>query len=243
MHTQRRPKILELLFVVAILLNVLTWFHARYVTSRWLNVPPVPSEISASSLSVGDKQFAYRVIGTMLQNLGDEGGRSTPLNEYNYNEISKWLFLADKLDPKSHYMPFLASFYFGAVEQPEKVKALLDYLAMVGQRSGGERWRWLAHAVYLARWQVGDLDKALELSYILADLKEPNLPLWTKQMPAFVLNAKGNKEEAVAVMLEILKTSADNIHPNEVNYTRDYICTRILEEEEAAKRALCADIP
>lgn len=241
--TQARPKLLKLLFALVILLNVLTWFYARHSFARWLNVPPVPSQSAAAAFSLGDTQFSYRAIATMVQNLGDTGGRSMPLKSYDYERLSGWLGLLDKLDPKAHYAPFLAAFYFGGVADAQKLPPIIDYLAVVGQRPGAERWRWLAQAVYLARWEMKDLDKALELAHSLASLKEPGLPLWTRQMPAFILNAKGNKEEAAAVMLEILKTSADNIHPNEVNYTKDYICTRIMGKEEAEKAPLCRDIP
>lgn len=245
-----QKRILYLLFVMAIILNVLSWLYVRDIQARWLNVPPVPlkeddvpSEEGALAFALGDQQLAYRTIGIMLQNLGDTGGRSTPLRDYDYEALSRWFILADKLDPGSHFTPFLAAFYFGAVDDPSRLPPLLDYLERVGVRPGGERWRWLAQAVYIARWQMNDLDKALQLARKLAALDYPGMPTWTDQMPAFILGAKGNKEEALAIMLEILKTSADKIHPNEVNFTRDYICTRLLDESEAAGHPLCRDIP
>lgn len=239
----RKSITLELLLVVAVILNVVTWFHARFEKARWINVPPVPKIQTAGGFALGDSQFAYRTIGITLQNLGDTGGRSTAMDDYNYNDLVKWFYLADRLDPNSHFVPFLAAYYFGAARKPESLNPLLDYLAAVGQRPGGERWRWLGQAVYIARWQMQDLDKALELANILANLNQPDLPLWTRQMPAFILNARGDKSEAADLLLEMLKDNAENIHPNEVNYTRDYICTRILEEEKAKNMPLCQNIP
>ena len=93
----RKSKILELLLVVAVLLNILTWFHGRFTSAKWLNVPSVPSHNASSVFALGDQQFSYRVIGNMLQNLGDTGGRSTALRDYDYERLSGWFFLADKL--------------------------------------------------------------------------------------------------------------------------------------------------
>ena len=241
--SKSQNSILWFFLLSAVILNVMVWLSVRDVQGRWLNVPPVPSDISATAATLGDTQFAYRTVGVMLQNLGDTGGESRALKEYDYERLNEWFFLADRLDPKGHFVPFIAAFYFGAVQDPEKLAPLLDYLKVVGSRPGEERWRWLAQAVYLARYKMNDLDKAYELAVALASLEDDDRPAWAQQMPAFILNAKGSKEEALAVMLEILKTSVDKIHPNEVNFTRDYICTRILDPQESRDHPLCQGSP
>src|SRR5690606_23680957 len=134
---------------------------------------------------------------------GDTGGRTTSLNDYNYEELAKWFFLADTLDPVSNYVPYLAAFYFGGVQEPEKFRPVLDYLVHVGNRAEGEKWRFLAHAVYLARFELEDNDTALELANKLARVNNPNMPGWTRQMPAFIMNTQGKKEAAYALLLEM----------------------------------------
>ena len=42
-------------------------------------------------------------------------------------------------------------------------------------------------------------------------------------------------------MIEVLKESAQDLHPNEVYFMKDYICERILDEEEAAIHPLCME--
>ena len=86
---------------------------------------------------------------------------------------------------------------------------------------------------------MGDLDLALKFADALASLEEPGMPAWTRQMPAFILNAKGNKGEALEVMTRLLGANAGRIHPNEANFTREYICTRILNPAEAKTFPLC----
>ncbi|MCK5284757.1 MAG: hypothetical protein KAJ86_04140 [Alphaproteobacteria bacterium] len=238
-----KERTISIFLAFAVLLNISVWFYARDMKSQWLNVPPTPSTLGASAFAMGDKQLAYRSIAIMLQNLGDTGGRSTAFTKYNYEELSKWLFLTRDLDAKSNHIPFLASFYFGSTPDVTQLPLLLDYLHVAGQTPGGKRWRWLVQAIYLARFKMNDLDRALKYAKTLAELENPDMPTWTRQMPAFVMNAKGNKEEAIGMLLEILNSGEDHLHPNEINHTREYICTRILDEKEAASNPLCENLP
>lgn len=233
---------IKLLLMVALVINVSFWFSFRDVKGRWINVPPAPDVKYADSYGLGDRSFAYRLNGIMIQNLGDTGGRSTSLKDYNYHALTKWFYLQDHLDPTSDFIPYLASFYFGGVQEPELFRPVLDYLSEVGSRADGQKWRWLAQGVYLARYKMEDIDRALELANILANTKNENAPSWVRRMPAFIMTAKGEKQAAYALLLEILRTSAEDLHPNEVNATRAYICMRILSEEEAAANPLCENL-
>ena len=122
----------------------------------------------------------------------------------------------------------LGATYFGAVQDKEKLRYIFDYLAQVGARPDGEKWRWLGHAVFLAKHELKDNEKALELAYILADNKNPDLADWAKQMPAFILQEQGQPELAYKIMLNILISNIDTMHPNEINYMQDYICNKLL---------------
>jgi hypothetical protein len=65
------------------------------------------------------------------------------------------------------------------------------------------------------------------------------LPLWAKQMPAFVMSDKGDKDAALDLMINLIKDEGENVHPNEVNFMVYYICERILEPHEAQQFDLC----
>lgn len=228
-------------FLISALVGVICfWMQVRYTQAEWVNVPPVPSDVGATGFALGDKQMAYRSFGLMLQNIGNIGGRSVPLQEYDFGMLKQWFDLEDRLDPQSDFVPLLAAYYFGATPDAAQLDPVIDYLATVGQRRGKEKWRWLAHAIYLARFMQNDLDKALELSYILAAMENRvNLPHWAKQMPAFIMAQQGDKEAAKNMLLTMLKENAEKMHPNEVNFTIGYICERILDKREAAEMPLC----
>ncbi len=234
--------IIQICLALALVLNILFWLSVRDVKSRWSNVPPPPNIKYASIYGLGDASFAYRLNGIMMQNLGDTGGRVTPLKDYNYETLGRWFYLQDSLDPVSNFTPYLAAYYFSNVQKPEMLPPLLDYLSDIGNRPYGEKWRWLAQGVFLARYQLKDLDRALEMANALANTKNDNVPVWVHQMPAFVLSARGEKEAAYAILLEILKSRGEKLHPNEVNATKAYICTRILGKEDAAVNPLCESL-
>lgn len=232
-----------LFFLMMLAGNIAFWYHAHDIRAEWANVPPAPSESGAAILTLGDEQFAYRSAGIMLQNLGDTGGRVTKLSDYHYDELGHWFFLLNKLDSASHFIPFLAAYYFGAVQGPSKLGPVVDFLAAVGAQDEGEDWRWLAQAVYLARYGMKDMDKALKLSYQLADLWQEGRPGWMKQMPVFVTAAEGDKQAAYDLMVAILQNEADRMHPNEVNFMISYICERLLDGQAAKTNPLCQDFP
>ncbi len=242
MNSLNQELFVKAALAAVLVLNVAFWFSIRDIRSHWNNVPPVPDEKYASAYGLGDKSFAYRLNGIMIQNLGDTGGRVTSLKDYDYGKLAKWFFLQDHLDKKSNFIPYLAGYYFSGVQEPEKFRPVLDYLEQVGNRDYGQKWRWLAQAVFIARYKLNDLDKALSLANVMAKINNDNMPSWARQMPAFIMSAKGEKDAAYALMLEILKTSADKMHPNEVNAMRAYICEQILEMEEAKQDPICEGI-
>lgn len=240
---RRQLTFIWVLLWFALSLNVLTWFSVRHEQSRWTNVPTAPSANAALGMGLGDAQLSYRIISLMVQNMGDFGGRRSLLLEYNYETLSNWFYLSDKLDAKSDFVSYLAAFYFSAVANPAKLPPLINYLYAVGNNPNGEKFRWLAQAVYLARYKMEDYDLAYKMAQDLANMNRPDLPIWARSMPAYVKSAAGEKEAAIAILLELLSTSSDKLHPNEVNATVAKICEDLLDAEEAKRHPLCQKTP
>lgn len=245
LHKKKTHSVTALL-LIALMLNIALWLYGRSFQSIWVNVPPVPSNSQKAGAGLSDSQFAYRSFALSLQNAGDYGGRSNALDAYDYDRLAKWFSMMDTLDERSDFVAFLAAYYFGAISNEEKLRPLVAYLANTGERAYKEKWRFLAHAAYLARFEMNDLDLALEYAQRLSALEKRShldLPLWASQMHIYIQNLQGNKEEAYGLMLNILETEASKMHPNEVNFMRDYICTRILGSDQAKTNELCRDIP
>jgi hypothetical protein len=235
----RTQKTLWVLLFVAVVLNAGLWLGSRHLQARWLNVPPVPSAQGLKAGSLGDPQFTYRNSALMIQNLGDTGGRTTPLRDYDYERLSRWFHVVYALDNRSSVIPFLAAYYFSAVQDKTKLRPLVEFLELTGERDDVKSWRWLAQAVFLARYELGDLDYALKIAHKLSAANNPDLPIWARQMPAMIMATKGDKTAAYAIMVETLRTQSDSLHPNEVNFMVHYICEQILDKAAANLDPLC----
>lgn len=215
-------KAVALFLLLCAALTPLT-FHLR---DSWVGVPPAPHKAEALLYGFGDTQLAYRTISLMLQNAGDVGGRVTNLRNYNYARLGEWFDLTYALDWQANMAPSLAAYYYGGTPKGEDTRYLITYLAKAGRDkiAGQERWRWLAQAVYLARFRVKDVDLALQMAQELADLAQnnPDMPAWTKQMPAFVMSKVGQKKAARDLLLTIAATDK-TLQPADINQTCWYI--------------------
>lgn len=215
-----------LFFLCSLIATLIFWSYHHGITTQWYGVPSVPSQQSTKIKFLGDQQLAYRSLSLSIQNFGDTGGRTEPLRNFDYNAVINWFYLGQSLDKKSNYLPNLAAYYYGGIEDKTKLRPLIDYLADIGQTGEGEKWRWLAQAVFLARFKLEDQDLALNLAYKLAALEGENLPVWTDQMPAFVLTKVGEEKAALDIMTTIMATDR-SLQQNDINYMCWYIEDKI----------------
>ncbi|MDP1671104.1 MAG: hypothetical protein Q8L63_03355, partial [Alphaproteobacteria bacterium] len=100
------------------------------------------------------------------------------------------------------------------------------YLQQLAAENPRLHWRWLAYSVYLARYRVKDPVLGLELAKQLAALPVSDMPIWTRQLPAFVLADAGEREAARDILEAILATTPD-LHPTEQFFIRNYIDSRL----------------
>ena len=212
--------------LIALGLQGAFWWQTRELQAGWEGVPPAPSHQVAKALAMGDGQFLYRAATFVLQNMGDEGGRVTPLKDYDYQRLGQWFSLLDRFDPQSEFLPVLVGYYFSQSQNPDDVRIVISFLAHIAIRDPERNWRWLAHAIYLARHRVKDMNLALSLAYRMAAIKSPGIPIWARQMPAFVLADVGEKEAARDLMEAIMDSQID-LEPSEIEFMRDFIETRL----------------
>lgn len=239
MQDLKRHGWLYAIFGVILLINFTFWLYSRPMSAAWPNVPPAPGYYQILLSTLGDEQMAYRTISSMLQNIGSTGGDVRPLAEYNYKELARWFFLSAELDDKSSYVPYLAAYYYGAGQDGEKVREILPYLFHIGELPYPNKWIWLAQGAFLARHKVKDFELAMTFANKLATLDQPDLPIWTRQMPAFIRFDQGEHQAAYDILKQILVSEADTLPPQEVFVMKNYICTKILDTREAAGDPLC----
>lgn len=218
----RVPARLYALLAVLIGLQVAFWGQTHSVRLPVAGVDPAPSDAVARVIGLGDPQFYYRAGGLWLQNMGDEGGDVTPLRQLDYDRLGQWFGLLHAMDTRAEFVPVLAGYYYALSPDPEQVRKVAMFLRQVALIEPQRQWRWLAQAVYLARHRVKDMTWALALAQELAALPVQDLPIWTRQMSAFILADVGDREAARDI-LEALMASDPNLDPAELNFMRHYI--------------------
>jgi len=189
---------------------------ARGAHPPWDTVEPPPPKALRDLMGFGDGQMLFRGLGLALQHAGDTGGRVTPLRSLDYANVVAWLDVLDDLDRTSVLAPMLAAFHFGQSPVPADVARVVEWLIDAAQADPARRWRYLAHGAVIAKHRVKDLDLALRAARALAALPAADRPLWTRQMPAFILSDMGEAEQAAAVYAAILKEGMEDLPPEEV---------------------------
>jgi len=209
------------------------WQGTKYIKPELGIVPPVPGEEEVKLFSFGDDEFYFRVMGFQIQNSGDTYGRSTSLKDYDYSMLSKWWRVFDSLDFKSNLVPSMVSYYFGSTpNHKEQIPYVVDYLETHADKDPRTKWWWYSQAIYNAKHKMKDLDRALIIANKLASVpRDVDMPIWARQMPAFMLEKKGEYNEACDIIINIID-SHKNLSEGEMNFMIHFINERIIAMQE-----------
>ena len=228
----------DIFVYIFLAMQVVLWTQTRHYKPNLAIVPDVPSQLSIKAISLGDEQFYFRTLAFKLQNAGDTFGRFTALREYDYNKLYHWFKLLDTLDSRSHFVPSLAGYYYSQTQNTPDVKYVVQYLEENAEKDLYNKWWWMGQAVYLANNKLKDKELALKLSYKLAATPRDDVPMWVKQMPAFIHEQRGEEEQALHIIGDILN-NVDNIDQGELNFMSYFVTKRLkqlIKEHPELKR-------
>jgi len=185
-------------------------------------VPPVPTSTALRAQGLGDGQFAFRARSLQLQHLGNLGGRVVPYKDMDYARLERWFRTLDRLDDRAIVVPVTAAFLYSNTQRAADVRHLVAYLADRARARPATGWRWMAHAIYLARYRLEDPDLALRLAGELRRFEGEDIPPWARQLEIFVLRDIGRKDAARALVLGMLEDGA-KLPPAERRWLRFYL--------------------
>lgn len=217
-------------FLACLILQVGFWFKSEQFKPDVHIVPPLPSPESVAALSFGDEQFYFRVNALKIENAGDSFGRFTALKKYDYSKLYDWFKLLDGLDHQSKYIPTLAAIYYSQSQNKEDTRYIVKYLDEYASTNIDENWWWMYQAFYIAHATLKDNHLALKLAYKLSENKNPQAPIWTKQLPAFVESKLGDDCSSFAVINKLLQDNENGdqkISPQEMDFMRHFIKQRL----------------
>lgn len=228
-----KNRVLTLLFAGLLGLQMAFWSQVRDLRPEMEIVPPLPGLAAVRALSLGDEQFYFRWLGMGIQNAGDTFGRFTALKNYDYAKLKQWFFLLDTLDARSHYIPAMASYYYSQTQYSPDVRYVVDYLVAHAARDPARKWWWLVQAVYLAKHRLMDTDLALEVAQKLAAAEGEGIPIWARQMPAFIYEARGEFDAAYKI-IEGITENFEEIPDSEKRFMEYFVRERLHKLEEEA---------
>jgi hypothetical protein len=199
---------IRLILVLALAAQIGFWYSVKDIKPNLEITPEIPTANQTEAFSLGDRQFFFRAKTLDLQMAGDTFGRTTALKDYDYPLLKKWFFYLDTLDSKSNFTPSIAAYYFSRTQNPPDVIYTLDYLEAHADKDPTAKWWWYSQAIYLANSVLGDKERALEIAVKLRNVKG-DLPIWARQMEAFMREDLGDKDSAEAIMCDVFANFKD----------------------------------
>jgi hypothetical protein len=183
-----------------------------------LPAPPGSGVLRIASL--GEPAAMAKLLMLWLQSFDLQAGRAVAYRQLNYHYLAGWLETILLLDDKSQYPLLMASRVYAEVPDPPRQRYMLEFVYQQYLRDPARRWQWLAHASVLARHRLQDYPLALKYARALSSRATPDMPAWTLDMPAFVLEKMGELEQARIVIGGLLSGGKIS-DPNEIRFLEE----------------------
>jgi len=198
------------------------------------DLPPPPTGAALRAATMGEPAAGARLAMLYVQAFDLGAGNALPYRRLDYGRLRGWLRAILTTDPKSAYPLFAASRIYAEVDDPAKMRQMLDFVHEAFLEDPNRRWQWLAQASYLAKHRLRDLRLALGYAADLERLTtDPGIPLWAKQMQIFIAEDM-NELEAARIMLGGLLESGKLEDPGERRFLQERL--EELERRTASKR-------
>ncbi len=176
--------------------------------------------------ALGDRQAAFRAHALRLQHLGNLGGRIVPYKDIDYPGVAAWFRTLDRLDARADVVPSTAALLYGNTQTPGELRPIVRYLAEHARRAPARKWRWMAHAIYLARHRMDDGELALKLARELRAFDAETIPGWARHMEVIVLADVGRERAARALVTRLLRDGED-LTPAERRWLKFYLARQL----------------
>lgn len=183
-------------------------------------LPDVPDIKLLQLGAFADKIALSKFLMLWLQAFDNQPGISIPFMELDYLLVRDWLESILDLDPLSQYPLLSASRVYSEVPDDDKKRIMLSFIRNKFREDPVRRWPWMAHAVYVAKHQLKDLEFALSLAKeIRESVPSGTAPAWARQMEIYILEDMDEVESAM-VLIGGLMESGQITDENELRYLK-----------------------
>jgi len=213
------------LFLVSLVIALaaqITWFCLQPEPEAVaMKLPPAPTADVLRLLSLDDPPVASRVTMLWLQAFDDQPGVSIPFIRLDYDRVISWLDVCLQLDGDSQYPLLAASRLYTFPPDAGRIRKMLDFVYEKFFEDPGKRWTWMAHAVYVAKHRLKDLDLALKFAQaIRLNTTAGKVPDWVRDMDIYALEDMG-EVQAARILIGGLLESGNINDPNELRFLSD----------------------
>jgi hypothetical protein len=156
-----------------------------------------PQQITTTVLSLGEAPLSAYAMNLYIQTFDSQAQKSLGIRTLDHSAIRQWLSQAIELNPKSSYSLLLASRVYASAANPSDARKTLELVHEHFLRSPKQNWPWLAHAVHVARYELGDIELAKRYARSIAlHATSAEVPSWAKQLEIFMLEANNEIDAA-----------------------------------------------
>ncbi len=188
---------LAVLFALQILFRSLE--PAQVPKASDLQEPPSPAAMRLAGL--GDPIPVVKAMMLYLQSFDYRGTNVIAYQDLDYPRLEHWLGNILQLDPKGQYPLMAAIRLYAQVPDEPKQRQMLDFVYTEFFKDPNRRWQWLAEAAAVAKHRLHDLPLALKYAAAIQQYAtSEQVPLWARQMQAFILEDM-NELETARVMI------------------------------------------
>lgn len=225
------PKSVKIILALSLILQCLWHYSFTRLEIKREALPKPPEASFIKLVSLDDPITAAKLTMLWLQAFDNQPGVSIPLKDLDYENVIEWLNLILDLDKNIQYPLFAAIRFYAEVQDEEKQRRMIDYTSNKFLENPDDRWPFMAHAVYMAKHRIKDVDLAVKIARLIRlHAKGDKVPYWAKQMEIFILEDMGELESA-RVLLGGLLESGELTDQNQ----RKFLGQRLEEIEQRQK--------
>ncbi len=182
------------------------------------DLSPAPATSLLRLASLGEPIALAKILMLELQAFDYQSGSKIPYKDLDYARVESWLARILELDPGGQYPLLAASRLYAEVPDEAKQRVMLDFVYREYLRDPNRRWPWLAHATFLAKHRLNDMDLALKYASALQKhTTSKNVPAWAMTMEIFIREDL-NELETARLMIGGLLASGTITDEGEIRF-------------------------
>lgn len=162
---------------------------------------PAPSATLLRLASLGEPIALAKILMLQLQAFDYQSGSKIPYKDLDYDRVEAWLARILDLDPRGQYPLLAAARLYAEVPREAKQRSMMDFVYRQYLLDPNRRWPWLAHAAFLAKHRLKDMNLALKYAAALQKYTTArDVPAWVSTMEIF-MREDMNELETARIMI------------------------------------------